>query len=108
MVKSLDFDQGLKVSVPRNLATTWPALQTQSNLSNFCKAAMISILQPDWKIDNGFLTGQSWQVLKSWYTGGDPEQEFQHCFADKPELWVHLWCRLATPWTRKKGVKQIL
>ena len=47
---------------------------------------MISILQPDWQIDNGFLTGQSWQVLKSWYTGGDPEQEFQHCFADKPEL----------------------
>ena len=76
MVKSLDFDQGLKVSVPRNLATTWPALQTQSNLSNFCKAAMISILQPDWKIDNGFLTGQSWQVLKSWYTGGNPEEGF--------------------------------
>ena len=76
MVKSLDFDQGLKVSVPRNLATTWPALQTQSNLSNFCKAAMISILQPDWKIDNGFLTGQSWQVLKSWYTGENPEQGF--------------------------------
>ena len=24
----------------------------------------------DWPIDNGFLTGQSWRVLKSWYTGG--------------------------------------
>ena len=29
-----------------------------------------------------FLTGQSWHVLKSWYTGGNPEQEFWHCFAD--------------------------
>ena len=64
-VKSLDFGQGLNISVSRNLATTWPALQIQSNLSNFCKAAMISILQPDWQIDNGFLTGQTWHVLKS-------------------------------------------
>ena len=23
-----------------------------------------------------FLTGQSWSVLKSWYTGGDPQQGF--------------------------------
>ena len=29
-----------------------------------------------------FLTGQTWRVLKSWYTGGDPEQEFLNCFAD--------------------------
>ena len=29
-----------------------------------------------------FLTGQSWRVLKSGYTGGDPEQEFRNCFAD--------------------------
>ena len=27
-----------------------------------------------------FSTGQSWCVLKSWYTGGDPEQGFQCCF----------------------------
>ena len=26
--------------------------------------------------------GQSWRVLKFWYTGGDPEQRFQLCFAD--------------------------
>ena len=38
--------------------------------------------QPDGHIDNGFLTGQSWHVLKSWYTGGGLEQGFQHCFAD--------------------------
>ena len=29
------------------------------------------------------LTGQSWQVLKSWLAGGGPEQRFQHCFADR-------------------------
>ena len=29
-----------------------------------------------------FLTGQSWRVLKSWCTGGRPEQEFRNCFAD--------------------------
>ena len=86
MVKLLDFDQGLNISVSRNLATTWPALQTQSNLSNVCKAEMKSILQSDWQIDNGFLTGLSWCVLKSWYTGGNTEQGFQHCFADGPEV----------------------
>ena len=29
-----------------------------------------------------FLTGQSWCILKSWYTGWDPEQRFWHCFID--------------------------
>ena len=29
-----------------------------------------------------FLTGQSWHILKSWYTGAGPEQEFRCCFAD--------------------------
>ena len=29
-----------------------------------------------------FFTGQSWRVLESWYTGGDPEQGFRRCFAD--------------------------
>ena len=28
------------------------------------------------------LTGQSCQVLKSWYIGGGPQQVFQCCFAD--------------------------
>ena len=28
------------------------------------------------------LTSQSWRVLKSWYTGGSPENEFQRCFAE--------------------------
>ena len=30
------------------------------------------------------LTGQSWHVLKTWYTGGGPEQGFWCCFADRP------------------------
>ena len=29
-----------------------------------------------------FLTGLSWRVLKSWYSGGGPEQGFTGCFAD--------------------------
>ena len=28
------------------------------------------------------ISGQSWRVLKSWYTDGDPEQGFRRCFAD--------------------------
>ena len=59
-------------------------------VSNVCEAALILLfwvpkglnelqemfcisLQPDWQIDNGFLTGHSWRVLKSLYTGGRPE-----------------------------------
>ena len=37
---------------------------------------------PDCQIDSGFLTGQSWRVLKSWYTAGVPEHGFRRCFAD--------------------------
>ena len=33
-----------------------------------------------------FLTGQSRRLLKSWYTGGGPEQEFRRCFADEVNL----------------------
>ena len=29
-----------------------------------------------------FLTGQSWRVLNSWYTGKGQEQGFRHRFAD--------------------------
>ena len=29
-----------------------------------------------------FLTGQSWRVLRFWYTGWSSEQGFRHCFAD--------------------------
>ena len=30
-----------------------------------------------------FLTSQSWGVLKSWYTGGGPEQGFRRCCTDR-------------------------
>ena len=34
------------------------------------------------KSSMSLLTGHSCRVLKSWYTGGDPEQGFRRCFAD--------------------------
>ena len=34
------------------------------------------------KTTMAFLAVHSWRVLKSWYTGGDPEQVFRCCFAD--------------------------
>ena len=73
---------------------------TLTPVSNVCKAALISSF---WALNGlnelpeirfkflfslitkstmDFSTEQSWRVLKSWYTGGAPEQEFRHCFAD--------------------------
>ena len=46
--------------------------QTQKNV---CEEANL-------QIDNGILAGQSCHMLKSWYTGGDPEQGFLCCIAD--------------------------
>ena len=34
------------------------------------------------KLTMAFSTGQSRRVLKSLYTGGDPEQRFWRCFTD--------------------------
>ena len=45
--------------------------------------AIGNAFQNDWQIDYGFLKGQSWRVLKSWYTGGGSEQGFQRCFTDE-------------------------
>ena len=79
-----------------------PSLLRRSSLtavSNVCEAAprlwfwaptdstnyrkcVSNFLQPDWQISNGFLTGHSWRLLKSWYTGRSPEQGFGRCFAD--------------------------
>ena len=44
----------------------------------------------------GFLTGESWCILKSWCKGGKPEQGFQCCFADglKQMFTFLLWRRL--------------
>ena len=78
----------------RNLTPVHP-------VSNVCEAVPISLFQafnrlneitgnafrislhPDWQIDRSFfLTSQSWCLMKSWYTGGGPEQGFWHCFTD--------------------------
>ena len=42
-----------------------------------------SILSGKWAITS-LLTGQSWHVIKSWYTGEGQEQGFWHCFTDRP------------------------
>ena len=77
-----------------------PSLRCRRNLtpvSNVCEAAPISMFWapnglnelPEVRVEFPFIligksamasiTGQSWHVLKSGYTGGDPEQG---CFAD--------------------------
>ena len=67
-----------------------------NSVSNVCEAAPISLFWapnglnelPEFpfnligKSTMAFLTGQSWGVLKSWYTGGSLEQGFRCCFAD--------------------------
>ena len=71
------------------------------SVSNVCKAVLRSLfLSPNElnkllevhfefpfilivKSTVSFLTGQSLQVIKSWYTGGTPEQGFWCCFADR-------------------------
>ena len=34
------------------------------------------------KLKMAFLTGQSWRLLKSWYSAGGPEQGFRCCFTE--------------------------
>ena len=34
------------------------------------------------KLKMTFLTGQSWRLLKSWYSAGGPEQGFRCCFTE--------------------------
>ena len=67
-----------------------------TSVSNVCEAAPISLFWapnglnelPEFpfnligKSTMAFLTGQSWRVLKSWYTCGGLEQGFRCCFAD--------------------------
>ena len=68
-----------------------------------------------------FLTGHSWCIRKSWYTGGDPEQAYRCCFTDRLNqrfsflLWhrligqvlltfINLGCQHSTP----SGVDNVL
>ena len=78
-----------------------------TTVSNVCEAAPISLFWvpnalnelPEVRFEfpfkligkstTAFSTGQSWRVLKSWYTGGGKEQGFRRYFADgliKPEF----------------------
>ena len=74
--------------------------RNQTPVSNVCKVAPISLFWaanglnnlPEMRFRFRFnligkwtmasLTVQSWRVLKSWYTGGGPEQGFRRWFAD--------------------------
>ena len=52
-----------------------------------------------------FLTGQSWHVLKSQYTGGGPEQGFWHCLQmNLTRVEFCLWCRLPFPIPPQKNM----
>ena len=68
-----------------------------TSVGDVCEAARISLfwapnglnelLEERFKFLTGiwtmvFLTGQSWHLLKSWYTSVGPEQGFGCCFAD--------------------------
>ena len=47
-----------------------------TDLANHRKCVSNFASEPDWQIENAtILTGQSRDVLKSWYTGLGPEQE---------------------------------
>ena len=72
----------------------------QTPVSNVCNAAPISLFWTSNRLNElpemlfrfpfnligkstmAFLTVQSWRVLKSWSTGGGPEQGFRRWFAD--------------------------
>ena len=90
-----------------------PSLHCRCNLnpvSNVCKAVVISLfsalnglnklLEMHFKflfnlinkLTMVLLTGQSWCILKSWYTGGSPEHEFLHCFADRLNQKLSSFC----------------
>ena len=91
MPKRITFQINASLRHRRNLAS----------VSNVCEAAPISLFwaptdlqiagrafrisfHPDWQMDHGISTGQSWCVLNSWYTGKSPYyQGFRRCFADR-------------------------
>ena len=47
------------------------------------------------KLTMAFLTGQSWHILKSWYTGGAQNKEFDAVSQiDLTRSYFHWWHRL--------------
>jgi len=67
---NLTFVHNICEVVPRSLV--W-APYGLSKLPEVCFKFLFNTIG---KSTMAFLTGQSWHVLKSWYTGGDPEQDF--------------------------------
>ena len=59
-----------------------PCSGPSTDSTNYLKC--VSNLPSTWFVNwrQFFATGQSWRVLKSWYSGGDPEQGFQ-CYFSK-------------------------
>ena len=53
-----------------------PSTNHQKHVSNFPSTWLAN-----WRYS--FWTGQSWHVLKFWYTAGGPEQGFLSCIADR-------------------------
>ena len=71
-----------------------PCSGPPTDSTNYWKWFRIPV-HPEGKSTMAVLTGQSWSLLKSWYTGGDPEQGFRRCFADGlNQSLVRLWRRL--------------
>ena len=66
--------------------------RNQTPVSNVCEAEPIRTqritvnafrISYTNKSTTGFLTYQSWRVLKCWYLGGGPERGFSRYFADR-------------------------
>ena len=73
--------QGLNPALPVSIADI--LVLGPSRTQRITGNAFRFSLQPDWQIDDGFfLNGESWRLLKSWYTGGGEDQGFRCCFAE--------------------------
>ena len=58
-----------------------PCSGPPTDSTNYWKWFRIPV-HPEGKSTMAVLTGKSWCLLKSWYTGWGPEQGFRRCFAD--------------------------
>ena len=67
------------------VAAIWPIslLLAPSALSELPEVRFEFLFNLIGKLTMAHLTGQSWRVIKSHYTGGGPEQGYWHCCADR-------------------------
>ena len=65
---------------PSNLACL--SGQFEHNLHRRCNLTSVSNTCEAVPTAMSFVTGQSWYVLKSWYTGDGPERGFWRCFTE--------------------------